>query len=144
MGKVFKKIFNHQVFRFLFAGGTAAVVDLGLLYVLVQIFQMWYLVAAIIAFIAAFSVSFIMQKFMTFGEYSRERIPKQLTLYLIIALANLVLNTFFMYVQVDIMRFHYLVAQILASGVIALYSFFVYKHLVFHRIHHSDKMSDLV
>ena len=55
----------------------------------------------------------------------------QMTLYFSIALANLAFNTFLMYLFVD--RFHiwYLLAQILASGLIAFESFFISRHIVF-------------
>ena len=92
---------------------------------------MWYLLAAVVAFITAVAVSFMMQKFFTFNDYTREKIKQQTVLYLGIQIFNLCLNTLFMYIGVDLLHIHYILAQVLISGMMAVYNFFVYKHLVF-------------
>ena len=125
---------HRTVVFFLFSGGTAAVVDLGLLYILVDFFDIWYLLSAAIAFIVAFFVSFTLQKFVTFVEHSRDRIPKQLVQYFSFAIFNLGMNTLLMYIVVEKIMIHYLLAQIIASGIIALYSYFVYKYFIFQKI----------
>lgn len=131
--KIFKHAASFRVTRYLFSGGVAATTDLGLLFALVHIFHIRYLLSAMVAFVFALAVSFILQKFVTFDERSKERIPAQITIYFCVALLNLGLNTLFMYVGVEKIHLHYLLAQFLANGIIAFYSFFVYRHLVFQR-----------
>lgn len=130
--KIIKNAKNVRIIRYLFSGGAGAFVDIGLLFILVHFFDLWYLFSSVLAFIAAFCVSFTLQKFVTFNEYSKDRIPSQIIFYFFIATSNLVLNTFLMYVGVDLFGFHYVATQVFVSGFIATYSFFIYKYRVFH------------
>lgn len=120
-----------EVIRYIISGGIAAVVDLGALYIFVHWFHLQYLVSVVIAFIIAFVFSFLLQKFMTFREYSKKRIPKEATLYFAVSLINLLFNTSLMYVGVSVLHIQYLVSQFLVNGLIAIGSFFVYKYLIF-------------
>lgn len=131
---LFSIIFNHRyarTLRFLIAGGTAAATDLTLLYVFTDIFHIWYLLSAVLAFALAFVVSFTLQKFWTFGDHTVDAIHTQLGIYLIIALIGLGINTAAMFLLVDHIGLHYILAQILASAFIAVGNFFAYKHLIF-------------
>ena len=120
-----------RVIRFLIAGGTTLLTNLALLYVLKDIFDLWYITASIIGFVGAFGVSFSLQKFWTFGERSFASLHIQVGLSLIVALSNLLLNTFIMYILVDHLNVYYLFAQTIASAIIACESFFVYKYIIF-------------
>ena len=127
------RFLKWRIGRYLVSGGTAAAINLGLLYILVSLLHLWYLGATVIAFVVSFVASFILQKFFTFMEGSRERIPFQLGVYLGIILANLLVNVFLMFLIVDKLGMHYLIAQFFASGFIAIYSYFLYKYFVFHQ-----------
>ncbi len=120
-----------RIVKYLISGGSAAAVDLGLLYVFVSMFHMGHIVASALAFICAFGVSFSLQKFWTFNNRSVENIHGQMGMYFVVAIFNLALNTFLMYLFVDFGHLHYLVAQILAAGLIAIESFFAYKKIIF-------------
>ena len=120
---------NQRLFRYLTAGGTSAVVDLGLLYIFTDIFDIHYLISAVIAFLASFAVSFALQKFWTFQDHSVEHVHRQATVYFIVAAVNLLLNTILMYVLVDIVHVWYIFSQILASGLIACESFFISRYI---------------
>lgn len=122
-----------QIIKYLIAGGTAALVDLSLLYFLTDIFGIWYLISASLAFAAAFFVSFFLQKFWTFRDGDKEVMYKQMGVYLTVALVNLALNALFMYVLVDGFKVWYILAQIMASGLIACESYWIYKILIFNK-----------
>ena len=124
-------LYNHRVVRFLFSGGCATAANIIPLFVLVHFFNMWYLLAAVVAFIVATAVSFMMQKFFTFNDYTRHKINQQTSLYLGVQIFNLCFNTLLMYIGVDILHIQYILAQVLISSAMAVYNFFVYKHLVF-------------
>lgn len=122
-----------KIFRFLISGGVSATVDLALLYIFTEFFGLWYLASTVCAFILAFFVSFGLQKFWTFRDHSREGISAQAGIYFLIATGNLVLNTFLVYVFVDHLGLHYLIAQSTASILIACGSYFIYQQFVFRR-----------
>ena len=122
---------HAKIGRFLFSGGVSAGVDLILLFIFTDIFGWWYLVSAIFAFLIAFGVSFTLQKFWTFQDHSREGVHAQAGIYFFVAVINLALNTLFVYLFVEYIHLHYLLAQIVASLLIACESFFVYQRFIF-------------
>lgn len=120
-----------KITKYIIAGGTAAVVDLSLLYILTEKFRIWYLMSAILAFIVAFIVSFLLQKFWTFRDSSTDRTHKQVIVYFIVSVFNFILNTSFVYLFTDFLHIHYIISQILASGVLAISSYFIYSLFIF-------------
>jgi putative flippase GtrA len=124
-----EKIF--KVAKYIISGGTAAVVDLFFLYIFVEKFGLWYVFSAILAFLIAFSVSFSLQKFWTFKDTSTDKVHKQASVYFIVSVVNLGLNTLLMYIFVDIVKLHYFPSQILAGGLLAISSFFIYSRFIF-------------
>ena len=99
-----------RVFRFLFSGGISLGTDLALLYLFTDIFGIWYLTSAVMAFILAFGVSFTLQKFWTFGDHSREDMRMQMGVYFLVAVVNLGLNTFLVYTFVELTSLHYIIS----------------------------------
>ncbi|OHA20349.1 MAG: hypothetical protein A2849_01065 [Candidatus Taylorbacteria bacterium RIFCSPHIGHO2_01_FULL_51_15] len=119
----------QRLFRYLASGGTAAAVDLLALYIGTDLLHIHYLISAALAFIVAFFVSFMLQKFWTFQDHSIERVRLQMTLYFLVAGGNLALNTLLMYFFVEKLHLWYLLAQVVASGLIAFESFFISRYL---------------
>jgi putative flippase GtrA len=122
-----------RVLRFLVSGGSAASVNLVVLFVAVTEFGMWYIAGAVVSFFVSFIVSFLMQKFWTFRDSSIIDTKEQLVEYLSVALINLCLGTTSLYVLVEYGGLHYMFAQFLTMGAVAVLSYFVYKHLIFHQ-----------
>lgn len=126
---------ENRIVRFLISGGSAAAVDLIFLYFFTDVLHIWYVLGTILAFCIAFIVSFMLQKYWTFLNHDHDMIPTQLTYYFCISLINLGLNTVLVYFFVDKVGQHYLVAQILTSGILAIESYFIYKHFIFKTVH---------
>lgn len=122
---------HTKIVRFLISGGVATGIDLVLLYVFTDIFGIWYLASSVVAFTFAFLASFSLQKFWTFRDHSREGIQTQAGIYFLIAAANLGLNTLLVYLLVDYVNLHYLIAQIIVSVFVAVENFFVYQRFIF-------------
>ena len=118
--------------RFIISGGSAAAVHFALLYFLTDALSIWYLLSTTIAFVAAFTVSFTLQKFWTFRDRASNRVHVQIVWYLAVALGNLGLNTIGMYVLVNRLELWYIFAQGLTTATLAVESFFVYRYLIFH------------
>jgi len=72
----------RQIVKYLISGASAASVTLGGLFVLTHFLGLWYLLSAIISFIAAFFVSFFLQKYWTFCDHDRDFFYGQMALYL--------------------------------------------------------------
>ncbi|MFH1583341.1 MAG: GtrA family protein [Candidatus Falkowbacteria bacterium] len=135
MSAFFFKNWHHfkQATRFLIAGGTSALVNFSLLYFFTDILGFWYLLSSVLSFIVSFFVSFYLQKFWTFGDKNKDILHKQLIIYLLLALFNLVVNTVLMYVLVDLFGLWYMLAQFFVTGTIATWNFMAYKFFVFNQ-----------
>ncbi len=129
---IISKIYKHKIYvKYIIAGGTAAVTDFGLLFFLTDILHIWYIASATLAFIIAFFVSFFLQKFWTFRDNSRNRIYKQMSMYLAVGVANTAVNAGGMYVLVDYFGLWYILAQAVMSVLLAVGSFVIYRFVIF-------------
>lgn len=122
---------TQKIIRYLVSGSIAGLTDLAILYVLVEMLQVGYLVAATVAFVVTLIVSFVLQKYWTFEDGSTTLIGTQIVGYITLSIANIFVNTFLMFVGVEGLHVPYLVVQILAMFVIAAYGFFVYQWVIF-------------
>ena len=123
-----------KAIKFVIAGGTSAGISVAALFLLTNFLHVWYLFSSLIAFVPAFAVSFLLQKFWTFGDNSMLAIKKQLLSYFVIVVSNPLLNTPLLYLFVEFAHFHYIVAQIIVGAVIAVMSYFLYQRYVFNVI----------
>ena len=114
---------------FLVAGGIGAGTNILLLYILTSIFGWWYLLSATISFIIAATLSFYLQKFWTFDNNSRDKIRGQLAIFFFVSFMNLLANDAIIYLLVEYASIWYVFAQVCASALVAIWSFFIYKRL---------------
>ncbi|MDO8594569.1 MAG: GtrA family protein [bacterium] len=121
----------QRLIRYIIAGGTAASVDFAFLYLFTDLWGIHYLSSSVLAFLVAFVVSFLLQKFWTFQDHSMDGVHAQAVLYFVVAALNLGVNTFLMYAFVDWLQMWYIAAQFLASILIAFESFFVSRYFIF-------------
>jgi len=126
-----KKATAAKLIRYLFSGGTAAATDLILLYILTDVFGIWYVLSSVLAFLVAFVVSFILQKFFTFQDHGMDGVHGQALLYLLVTGGNLAINTGLIYILVHYGGLHYLLSQVLTSIAIAIESFIIYRMFIF-------------
>lgn len=122
-----------QIIRYIFAGGLATISNLAILFVSVHYFKLWYLTGAVIAFCLAVIISYLLQKFFVFKDYSRQDIRKQFLAFFIFNLAMLSANTLLMYTFVDIMSFYYLLAQVVSSAIGACANYIYFNRVIFKK-----------
>lgn len=119
-----------RALRFLITGGIGLSVNLGVFHML-YVFGVPYLAGSIAGFIFALFVGFVLQKYWTFEEHTFGRVHRQFVLYSMLAVCNLVVNTLVVYVLIEYTGVHYLVAQTIGAGSVALISYFVYRLYIF-------------
>ncbi len=125
---------RHKILRYLFSGSIAFGVNFFFLYALTEWVGLYYLVSAVMAFLVAVVVSFILQKFWTFQNNSKANLHRQATVYITIAIVNTSFNTLLVYTLVEYVGLHYLLGQFFSSGLIAFESFFVYQIFIFKKV----------
>ena len=123
------KILEQKVIRFIIAGSTAFGVNIIALFLLTEFVGLWYILSATIAFVTSLLVGFSMNKSWTFGDVTADDLHKKIFVYFSINIINLILNNSILYFLVETWGVWYLLAQALASSLIAFESFFLYKKL---------------
>ncbi len=122
---------TFKLIRYVTSGGTAALANMTALFLLVHFGHVYYLYASILAFIISVGVSFTMQKFWTFRDAHMHDIHTQFARYILVIVANLILNTLLMYMLVEKAGVWYLSAQFFTVIAIAFVGYFAYRHFVF-------------
>ncbi|MFA4833853.1 MAG: glycosyltransferase [Patescibacteria group bacterium] len=121
------------IIKYIISGGMAASVDLIFLYIFTDVFGVWYIISASLSFLIAYFVSFSMQKFWTFRDSGRGAIYRQMYLYFIVGVANLLVNAGGMYLLVDEFGIMYMLAQIIMGALLGFSSFLIYKFIIFEK-----------
>lgn len=129
MRALLEKTFSYPFIRFLFSGGTTAIIHIGTVYILSHVFSVWYLYATITGFLCAVGFSFVMQKFFTFRNMDMQAIRIQLFLFSFIAVMNFIANGALMFYFVEYINLIPIVAQLTTSVIIAVWSYLVYGRL---------------
>jgi putative flippase GtrA len=125
---------EYTALRYIIAGSTSACVNLSVLYIFYRLIGLFYLTSSIIAFIVAFFVSWALHKFWTFKDHSMDGFHKQGVKYLVSSLFGLSLNTTLMYIFVSLLHIWVLLAQVVAGLMVAGFTFFISKHLIFNGV----------
>lgn len=120
-----------KTIRYLFTGGLGAGLNFSIYFILLNLFGLWYLLASIVSFSFSTIASFYFQKYLTFENISKDNIHKQIFLFFIFALINLLATVVLMLFFVEILAINKLLAKILTIGTIAVWSFFVYQKFIF-------------
>ncbi len=136
MKKFIKRQFKNRnlYIKYLIAGVTAAAVHISILSFFYRLVGLNIVVSTSLGFIVAFFVSFYLQKFWTFRDNGKEKIIKQMSIYLLVALCNLGINALAMYFLVEKLAIWYLLSQIIMNATIAIESFLIYKFIIFKKI----------
>jgi dolichol-phosphate mannosyltransferase len=131
MQRITSFIQENRIFRFVISGGLAVLVNLSVLFFLTEFFHVYYLFSAVLSFSAGFFVTFFLQKFWTFQCDDVSKIPKQFGTTLVVAVSNLFLNTFLIFIFVETVHLWYMFAQVVASLLISFETYFLYKNVIF-------------
>jgi len=122
---------HNQVARFLMVGVTGFLTNLGVYSLLLYGTEMWYVTSAILAFVCGAIVSFTLHKFWTFNNRSRGKVRYEVLFYVSIAIINILVNSHLLIIMVQNMMFGRLISNVISNAFVAVWSFFVYKYVVF-------------
>jgi putative flippase GtrA len=128
-----EKFTKHLIVRYIISGGTSASVNLLGFSLFFFIFHIHYIVSNVIAFIIAFGVSLVLQKFWTFRDHSTDNIHIQGLLYLFNSLFGLSVNTLVLYICVHFLGILPIIGVIIAGISTALCTFPISRKYVFNQ-----------
>ena len=120
-----------QLFRYIFVGGIAFIVDLTSLFLLTNYLGIYYLISAAIAFILGLFVNYLLSVNWVFDRRSFEKRSFEFGLFAFIGLVGLGLNEVFIWFFTQNLQIYYLYSKILAAIIILFWNFFARKYTLF-------------
>ncbi len=122
-----------QFFRYLLVGGTAFVVDFGILYILTDKFSIYYLVSAAISFLIGLSVNYFLSTYWVFSERAYNNHCLEFFFFGIIGIVGLLFNQFFIWLFTSVLLVHYLWSKMITAIIVYFWNFFARKYLIFRK-----------
>lgn len=112
-----------QFFRYLFVGGIAAVVNIGMLYVFTEIFNIYYIFSNILSFTMGLIINYFLSKLYVFTDDVNISKTKEFTIYSIIGVLGLLFDTILMYVFTSRLKLYYMLSKIISTGLVFIWNF---------------------
>lgn len=134
INKLFKDSTDNifiQLFRYIFVGGTAFIVDFFFLYFFSDICGIYYLISAIFSFIISVLVNYIMSTKWVFNQDNIENKVLEFNLFILISTIGLVFTEILLYFFTDICGLYYLISKII-SAIIVLFWNFLARRVMFY------------
>jgi len=122
----------RQVSVYLIIGGLSAISDIIFLFILVQFFKIWYLLAAAISFSLIATVAFFFHKKFTF-RFDGARIKLRYVIFLFTAASGLIWNILILFTFVEIFKIWYLLAAVFTKFIVLVWNFLVNKFITFRK-----------
>ena len=118
----------RQLFFYGLGGGLSVLSNMGM-YWLLLLASVPYLVAGALSFLFGMITSFLMHKYVTFR--SAGGAGREFGRYAFVTFLNLLANLGILYVLVDLLGANELSGGLIATALIAVWSYFIYKHFAF-------------
>jgi len=113
------RLYSYKFIRYSLGWVLAAFFDLFLLYIFTDIFHIYYLYSAIIAFIFSVTFAYFFQKYITFRNYSKKHLS-QGTLFLLFQLIGQIVYMSMLRIGVDSLHIYYMLVAIIAKWIVFL------------------------
>jgi putative flippase GtrA len=120
-----------QLLRYTFVGGFAFIVDFSLLYLLTNYLNLYYLLSALIAFIAGLLINYFLSIRWVFYRRNVTNRKLEFVIFMVIGIVGLALNELLLWLFTDILLFYYLISKIFTAIFVYLWNFFARKLLLF-------------
>ncbi|PXF59226.1 MAG: GtrA family protein [Deltaproteobacteria bacterium] len=120
-----------QLFRYTFVGGFAFIFDFGLLFILTEYFNIYYLVSAAIAFLFGLIINYGLSIVLIFEKHSIKSKHIEFVIFALIGIIGLSLNEFFIWFFTEIINIYYLYSKLISTALVYFWNFFVRKYTLF-------------
>ena len=116
-----------QIFKFLFVGGLAFVIDYAVLIVCKEVFGLTVLLSAAIAFTVSVVFNYILSIKWVFDINKENSSTRNFTLFIIFSVIGLGLTELIMWFGVDVLLISYLIVKIIATAIVMVFNFITRK-----------------
>jgi putative flippase GtrA len=128
-----------QFIRYFISGGIAAIVDFGLLYLLTDIFHLYYLWSAIISFSVGLVITYLFSISWIFNQRRISNRWIELFIFGIIGAVGLLLTYYFMQLFTDVLHLHYMLSKVLTTVIVFFWNFSAKRFILFTKSASSPK-----
>lgn len=128
--EVIKNILKLQIFKFALAGAFCACIEFLVFNLLIDIFQIKYLISNVISIVIAVSINYLLSRAFVF-EKSRYSKRKEVLSFVFFSVLALLLNQFILWLLVEVVKFDVRICKAIAIGLVAFFSYITKKHIVF-------------
>lgn len=128
-----KKTNNHliEIFRFILAGAVSFIIDFSALFIFTEIFGIYYVLSAALSFTIGLSVNYFLCANWVFMANRLKNKYAEFTIFGIIGIGGLFLNTFFIWLLTAQLGLHYLASKIVATILVLAWNFIAKKYILF-------------
>ncbi len=117
----------QQIIKFGFVGGTAFLIDAGVLFILTEFFHIHYLISGAISFTASVIYNYILSVRWVFDARTDVNKAQELTVFIGLSVIGLGLNQVLMWIFVDKLNIYYMLSKIIATAIVMVYNFITRK-----------------
>ena len=117
----------QQIIKFGFVGGTAFIIDAGVLFILTEFFNIHYLISGAISFTASVIYNYILSVRWVFDARTDVNKAQELTVFIGLSVIGLGLNQVLMWIFVDKLNIYYMLSKIIATAIVMVYNFITRK-----------------
>lgn len=117
-----------QIAKFLAVGGTAFLIDYGVMLILTEMFGIHYMVSNILSFSLSVLYNYVLSVYWVFSSQRKEGHP--FILFVLLSVTGAFLNSCIMWGLVEKIQIRYQWAKIGATGVVMIFNFITRKWLL--------------
>lgn len=120
-----------QIFRYFWAGAVAYAVDCSLLAMLVEVYGVYYLTAAAIAFLVGNIVSYALAVLWVFDRRTFKNKNLEFLVFVLLGIAGVILNHYCIRFFTEFHHMHYLESKFIAMVAVSIFNFTARKYILF-------------
>lgn len=129
-GSLRKSILAGEISRYLIAGGTAWLLDIGLLYMLTEFVGLHYLFSAAISFTSGITITYVLSTIWVFKARTIDNRSTEFVVFGTIGVVGLGLNELFLWFFTESLPIHYMVAKMFSTGFVLTWNFAARKYML--------------
>ena len=126
-----KRPLQTEFYRYVVVGGLAFAIHFGVLIFLTERIGIHYLLSSAIAFFIAVVASYTAAIYWVFECRTLPNKNTEFGVFLLIGIVGLLLNQFFLWVLTESAEIHYLISQIITTGLVFVWNFSARKFTLF-------------
>lgn len=117
----------QQLIRFAFVGGSAFVIDYGIMIFLTEVIGINYLLSSALSFCVSVIYNYILSIRWVFNITGERKHTQDLTIFMVLSVIGLGINQFIMWIAVDKLGVFYMISKIGATAIVMVYNFITRK-----------------